>query len=107
MSAILKGDFVMTSTLNVSNTELRDLYNQRIDNTCSYSFLIYPTGWIRVYKIRFVSMGENREKPCPVCKNKAIFAIKLSLLANIKISSFLRILCQFPFILVKLYFCDF
>ena len=83
MSAILKGDVVMTSTLNVLNTELRDLlYSQHIDNTCSYSFLIYPTGRIRVCKIRFISLGENRGKPCPVCKNKAIFAIKLSLLCK-------------------------
>ena len=31
-------------------------------------FFIYPTGRIRVCKIRFVSTGENRGKPCLVCK---------------------------------------
>ena len=47
-------------------TELLDrLYNQSIQNTCCYSYFIYryPTGWIRVCKIRFVSTGENRGKP--------------------------------------------
>ena len=71
-SAILKVDVVydvMTSTPNVLTTELRDLlYNQCIDNTCCYSFFIYPTGWISVCKKRFVSTGENRRKPCLVCK---------------------------------------
>ena len=57
----------MTSTPNVLTTVLRDLlYNQCIDNTCCYSFYIYPTG--RTDKIRFVSTGENRGKPCMVCK---------------------------------------
>ena len=37
-------------------------------NTCCYSIFIYPTGWIRVCKIRFVSTGEYRGKPCLVCK---------------------------------------
>ena len=31
-------------------------------------FFIYFTGGIRVCKIRFVSTGENRGKPCLVCK---------------------------------------
>ena len=44
------------------------LYNQCIDNTCCYSFFIFPKGRIRVCKIKFVSTGENRGKPCPVCK---------------------------------------
>ena len=56
---------------NVLATELRDLiYNQCIDNTCCYSFFTRPTGRIRVCKIRFVSTGENRGKPCLVCKNR-------------------------------------
>ena len=64
----------MMSTPNVT-TELRDLlYNQFIDNTCCYLFFIYPTDWIRVYKIRLVGTGENRGKPCPVCK-KSLSAI--------------------------------
>ena len=72
-STILKVDVLcdvtMMSTPNIT-TELRDLlYNQCIDNTCCYSFFIYPTGRIRVCKIRFVSTGENRRKPCLVCKN--------------------------------------
>ena len=57
-------DVVMMSTPNVLATELRDfLYNQCIDNACCYSLFIYPTGRIRVCKKRFVSTGENREKP--------------------------------------------
>ena len=53
---ILKVDVVcdveMTSTPNVLTTELRDpLYNQRIDNTCCYSFIIYPTGRIKLCKV--------------------------------------------------------
>ena len=77
-SAILKVDVIcdiaMTSSPNVLTTELRDvLYNQCIDNTCCYSFFIYPMGWIRVCKIRFVSTGENRGKLCLVCKNIRIF----------------------------------
>ena len=52
-------------------TESRDLlYNQCIDNACCYSFFIYPTGRIRVCKIRFVSTAENRGKPCGVCNKK-------------------------------------
>ena len=40
---------------------IRDLlYNQCIDNPWCYSIFIYPTGRIRVNKIRFVSTGENR-----------------------------------------------
>ena len=75
-SAILKVDVVcdiaMTSTCNVLTTELRDLlYNQCIDNTCCYSFFVYPTGRIKVCKIRFVCTGENCGKNCLVCmKNK-------------------------------------
>ena len=72
-STILKVDVVcdiaVTSSPNVLTTELRDvLDNQCIDNTCCYSFFIYPTCRIRVFKIRFVSTGENRGKPCLVCK---------------------------------------
>ena len=58
-SAILKIDVVldgaMTSTPNVLTIELRNLLlNQCIDNTCCYSFFIYPTGGrIRVSTIRF------------------------------------------------------
>ena len=74
-STILKADVicgvVMTSIPNVLTTELRDfLYNQCIDNTCCYSFFIYPMGRIRVCKIRFVSPCENRGKPCLVCKKR-------------------------------------
>ena len=74
-SAILKIDVMydvtMTSTPNVLTTKLRDLlYNQCIDYTCCYSFFIYPTGRIRVCKIRFVSTGENRGNPCQVCKKR-------------------------------------
>ena len=72
-SAILKVDIVyvvtMTSTPSFLTAELHDLlYNQCIGNTCCYSFLIYPTGRIRVCKIRFASTGKNRGKPCLVCK---------------------------------------
>ena len=57
---------------NVLTTELRDLlYNQCIENACCYLFFIYPTGWIKVRKIWFVSTGENRRKPCPVCKKNS------------------------------------
>ena len=53
----------MTLTPNVLTTELRDhIYNQCVDNTCCYSFFIYPTGWIRVCSIRFsalVKIAEN------------------------------------------------
>ena len=82
---ILKVDVTMTSTPSVLTTELCDLlymYNQCIDNMCCYSFFIYPTGWIRVCKIRFVSTGENSGKPCLVCKNRSsniyICSIKIS-----------------------------
>ena len=34
-----------------------------------FRFLSIPWGWIWVCKIRFVSTGENRRKPCLVCKN--------------------------------------
>ena len=72
-SATLKVDVVcdvaIMSSPNVLMTELRDiLYSQCIDNTCCYSLFIYPTGWIRVCEIRFVSTGENCGKPCLVCK---------------------------------------
>ena len=30
--------------------------------------VLYPRGQIRVCKIRFVSTGQNRGKPCLVCK---------------------------------------
>ena len=63
-------DVTMTSTSNVLTTELHDLYNQCIDNTCWYSIFIYPTGRIRVCKIRFVSTGKNHGKPCLVCKKR-------------------------------------
>ena len=63
MSAILKVEVlcdITTSTPKILTTVLHDLlYNQCIDNTCCYSFFIYPTGWIRVRKIRFVSTGQN------------------------------------------------
>ena len=72
-SAILKVDVVydvtMMSTPNTITTQLRDrLYNQCIDNTCWYSTFIYPTGWIRLCKIRFVCTVENHGNPCLVCK---------------------------------------
>ena len=55
-SAILKVDVIcdvtMMSTPNVLTTGLRGLlYNQCIDDTCRYSFFIYPKGQIRVCKI--------------------------------------------------------
>ena len=82
-STILKFDVVcdviMTSTPNALTTELCDLlYNQCIDNTCCYSFFIYPTGRIRVCKIRFVSTGENGGKACLVCKNISLHHWKFS-----------------------------
>ena len=59
---------------NVLVTKLHDLlYNQCIENTCCYSFFIYPTGWVRVCKIRFVSTGENLGKPSLVCKKETIW----------------------------------
>ena len=49
-SAILKFA-VVTSPPNILTTELRDLlYSQCIDNTCCFSFFIYPTSRIRVCK---------------------------------------------------------
>ena len=71
-STILKVD-VMWRHNDVNSQRLKDklcglLYNQCIVNTCCYSFFIYPTGRIRVCKIRFVSTGENRGNPCLVCK---------------------------------------
>ena len=74
-SAILKVDFicdvVMTSTPNVLMAEVQDLlYNQFIDSTCCCSIFIYPTGRIRVCKIRFVSIGvNNAEKPVWYARN--------------------------------------
>ena len=38
------------------------------------------SGRIRVCKIRFVSTGENRGKPCPVCKKR----ISLSMAVEIR-----------------------
>ena len=71
----LKIDVAMTSTPNVLTTELYDLlHNQHIDNTCRYSFFIRPRGRIRLCKIRFVSTGEIRGKPCLVCK-KSTFCL--------------------------------
>ena len=82
-SAILKGDVVcdviMTSTPNVLTTDLRDLvYNHCIDNTCCYSFFIYPTGRISVYKIRFVSISANAENLVWYARKKDIREISLS-----------------------------
>ena len=73
MSAILKTDVVcdvpITSIPNILMTELHDLlYNQCIDNICCFSLFIYPMWWIRVCKIKLISTGENRGKPCLVCK---------------------------------------
>ena len=75
----------MTSTSDFLTTELRDLlYNQCIDNTCCFSFFIYPTCRIRVCKIRFVSTDENRGKPCPVCKNNCAKSLFVWVQASIK-----------------------
>ena len=73
MCAISKFDVVcdiaMTSSPNDLTTELPDLlYNRCIGNTCSYSFVIYPTDRIRICKIRFVGTGKNHRKSCLVCK---------------------------------------
>ena len=43
-------------------------------------WFIYPTGRKRVCKIRFVSTGENRGKPCLVCKK--IFHIPIHTKSN-------------------------
>ena len=52
-------DVALTSTSNVLMTEIRDvLYNQCIDNIV-ICFFIYPTGRIRVCKIKFVGTGEH------------------------------------------------
>ena len=79
-SAILKVDIVcdvaMTSTPNVLTTELSDLlYNQYIGNTCCNSFFIYLMAWIRVCKVRFVSTGENRRKPCGMQEKSLHYSI--------------------------------
>ena len=42
----------------------------RIYTNTTDPLVIYPTGRIRACKIRFVSTGENRRKPCLVCKKK-------------------------------------
>ena len=81
-SAILKVDIVcdvtMTSSPNVLTTKLLDLlYNQCIDNTCCYSFFIYPTGRIWVCKIRSISTGEIHGKPRLVCKKNRSWRIFL------------------------------
>ena len=61
-------EIAMMLTRKVLTTELRDLlYYPCIDKRC-YLFFICPTGRIRVCKRRFVSSGENRRKPCLVCK---------------------------------------
>ena len=94
-------DVAMTSTPNVLTTELHDLlYNQCIGNMCCYSSFIYSTGRIRVCKIRFVSTGENRGKPCLVglginqffryniCIDTkwSIFDISFDIFSNIKLT---------------------
>ena len=44
-----------------------------MSDCCPLGYLfIYPTGRIRVCKIRFVNTGENLGKPCPVCKKMFI-----------------------------------
>ena len=69
-------DIAITLTPNIFTTELCDLlYNQCIGSTCWFSIFVYPTGRIRVYKIRFVTTDENLGKPCPVCK-KILFYIR-------------------------------
>ena len=73
----------MTSTRNILTTKLCGLlYNQCIDVLLNYSFFIYPTGRVRVSKIRFVSTGENQRTQCLVCKKKFsnIFSCTSSLL---------------------------
>ena len=71
----------LTSTPNVLTTELCDLlYNYCIQNTCCYSFFIYPTGRIRVGEIRFVSTCENLGKPCRVCKKRRVSEDNLALI---------------------------
>ena len=35
--------------------------------------VIYATGQIRICKIRFVHTGDNRRKPCLVCKKRWVF----------------------------------
>ena len=85
-SAILKVDIIcdvtMTSPHNVLITvtwlPIQPTYWQHV----LFSFFIYPTGWIRVCKIGFVSIGENRGKPL-VCKKKSLvntnFTLRLSM----------------------------
>ena len=99
-SAILKVDVVfdvaMMSTPNVCTTELRDrLYNQCINNTCYYSFFIYPMGRIKVCTIRFVSTGENCGKPCPICKKN--WSHMNPLLRIVALAIALLVWVKFPF----------
>ena len=54
---------------------------------------------IRVFKIRFVSLGENRGKPCLVCKklnSQVIYAFGRWLKASFKLSFYIpmKILCK-------------
>ena len=79
-SAILKIDVLCEVTMmaipSVLTTELCDcLVNQCIYNMVMIRFFIYPTGRIRVCKIRFVSTGENHGKPCLVYKTVVIILI--------------------------------
>ena len=70
-SAILKVDVLcdvkMTSIPNVT-WPIQPIYWQHV-----FLFVfIYPTGRIRVYKIKFVSTGANCGKPCLVCKKESL-----------------------------------
>ena len=70
-SAMLNFDVAMTSARNVLTTELRDIqYKQYIDNTCCYSFFIYPTDQIRVCEIiRFLHTRQGFPQFSPVLTN--------------------------------------
>ena len=94
-SAILKVEI----DVNVSTSQWRqrrnDINSQRLNDSyvTSYTtnvlttfvicFFIYPTGRLRVFKVRFVSTGENRGKPCLVCKNP--FSWDMTLIMDFKL----------------------
>ena len=44
------------------------LYNHRTSNTSKFSIFIFPTGWIRVFEIRFAGTGVICGNPYSLCK---------------------------------------
>ena len=76
VNMVMLSDVITFSDVNLTMAYLDILYSQCISNMWKFSIFTFPTGWIRVFEIRFAGTGVICGNPYPVCKKLCKFQLQ-------------------------------